>query len=287
MNTEVIFSRKGAKRARKKNRVYSFNFFCAGCVFAIDKKNLLNRLVLYVVLAALLACIPGGAFASDRTERYKRYKKNEKERRIRLKRSIQGWEDTQEWYVEGSYSGIFFNEEAFDDIFDRDYMPMVRFGSGWYAAPNLSLGLHVGGIYDVGRGIGTITGASSGDVTLFVVPVQLNLRYRFLFLEDQILVPSVWAGADYWYFQEVNEHFENVDGDKAGFHLGGDLSILLDPAEPRSANKLKQNFGIDDTYLCLGYEYLNVGGDGGGLDFSGAAYTVGLRFEIGSKKPSE
>ena len=99
-------------------------------------------------------------------------------------------------------------------------------------------------------------------------------------MHRQLLVPSLWAGVDYWYFREVNHFDDNVDGDKSGYHWGADLAILLDPIDEWSAHFLKKDFGIEDTYLVAGYEWLRVGEAEDGLEFSGELYTVGVRFEI-------
>jgi hypothetical protein len=142
----------------------------------------------------------------------------------------------------------------------------------------------VGGMYEPAESVGLITGERSGqDTVLLVVPVQYNLRYRFRFLENQWLVPSVWAGLDYWYFQINSNDAGNVEGDKTGWHWGADLGLLLDVIDQQGATSMKKYWGVDDTYLCLGYEELTVGEDETGLTFSGEAYTLTLRFDVNGK----
>lgn len=202
-----------------------------------------------------------------------------------LRQKIKDWQARQDWAGEGSYSGITFEEKAFEKIFDRREFPLLRFGFGWYPVPNLCLVSSIGGMYQRGYAVGAITGASSGEkVELYVLPVQINLRYRFSFMDDQIIVPSVWAGVDYWYFQENNEFSDNVDGDKSGYHYGADLAFLLDKLDPAAAARMESIYGVASTYLFAGYEKLVVGEEEEGLKFTGELYTVGLRFEIKGKR---
>ncbi len=196
------------------------------------------------------------------------------------------WQLTQSWMGEGDYSGVIFEEDAFEDLFEKDYFPMVRFGLCWYPVENVSLGLYTGGLYEAGHAIGTVTGEESEeDSELYVLPVMLDLRLRFRFLEDQLIVPSLRAGGDYWYFQELNDYADNVEGDKTGYHWGGDLAFLLDPIDPRAAHRMAKTWNVDDTYLVLGYQSYYVGEGEDGLKFSGSAYSVGIRFETAGRAP--
>lgn len=202
------------------------------------------------------------------------------EGRVRLRDRIEAWNLTQDWVGDGQYSVVFFDEEAFEDIFNEEYMGMVRFGLGWYPAENLSINWYTCGLYDTGRALGSYSGKRSDeDVELYVVPLQLNVRYRFKYLDNQLFVPSVYIGGDYWYFQEVNDESDNVVGDKLGWHWGADLGILLDGIDPGAAHRMAMDWNIDDTLLVLGYEQLIVGEWEDGLEFSGAAYSLGIRFE--------
>ena len=198
-----------------------------------------------------------------------------------IKARLEAWQSTQSWSGEALYSQVVFDEEAFEKVLGRESFPMVRIGSGWYPVTNLSLVTLVGGMYESGYAIGAITGEESGEeVSLYVLPVQLNLRYRFSFMEEQVVIPSVWAGLDYWYFREINEFDDNVEGDKSGYHYGADLALLLDVFDPVAAFHMKRDYGIESTYLFAGYEWLTVGESEDGLRFSGELWSVGLRFEI-------
>jgi len=198
-----------------------------------------------------------------------------------LGRAIQAWAEDYEWMWEGQVTGVVFDDDVFKDVFRDDMFVMARSGLNWYPVDDVTLGFYLGAMFETGHAIGEITGERSGeDTDLMVIPVQLNLAYRFDYYEDQPIVPSVWIGGDWWYFQENNEYADNIDGDKMGWHWGADLAFLLDSADSRTASRLMKNFGIEDTYMVLGYEYASVGASEDGIDFSGSMYTLGLRFEI-------
>ena len=202
-----------------------------------------------------------------------------------IKKRVEDWQKTQDINFGASFSMVSFDEEAFETIFDKDSHSLVRFFSGWYPARNLSLDLIMGGMYETGKAVGEISGARSGDmVELYVLPVQFNLRYRFKFLENQIIVPSIWAGGDYWLFNELNEEEDDVDGDKFGWHYGADIGFLLDLLDPSAARTMKKDFGVEDTYFFIGYEKQFIGDEEDGLSFTGENYSAGLRFDITGKE---
>lgn len=236
----------------------------------MKKTRLLVPVFLAVVLSAL-PLLPAGAGESAPESG-------------NLKSRIQAWQKSQDYMGEALYSQVRFEEEAFEKVFGRSTFPMVGFGSGWYPVKNLCLGFYLGGMYETGSAVGAISGKGSGeDTAIYILPVRLNLAYRFSFVDEQIVVPSVWAGFDYWYFREVNEFADNVDGDKSGWHWGAELAFLLDSLDRGAAHFLKRDFGIDSTYLTAGYQGFSVGESEDGLRFSGDLYSVGLRFEVSGK----
>ncbi|NWG76179.1 MAG: hypothetical protein HXY24_16530 [Rubrivivax sp.] len=204
---------------------------------------------------------------------------------IELEKRILDWQRRQSWMGEWSFSSVMFSEEAFEKVFQNQTMPMMRFGSAWYPVENLSSGIYLGALLERGHEIGTLSGKTSAEITeLYVFPVQWNLRYRFQFLEDQLIVPSLQIGLDWWWFHEWNSYSDDVDGDKAGWHWIADVGFLLDPLDPFAANQMKKFWNVDDTYLVLGYEDLRVGEGEDGLRFSGQAWTIALRFETRGQK---
>jgi hypothetical protein len=206
--------------------------------------------------------------------------------RVSLKERLTAWNKTQSWMGDMEYLLVRFDEPAFEKIYGKEVYPLLQFGLAWYPVENLSIGWYTGGMYESGHAIGAINGKSSGEATeLYVIPLELKLRYRFAYVENQWVVPSVWVGADYWWFKELNRSEDNVQGHKLGWDWGGDVALLLDRLDPAAARYMKMDLGVDDTYLVFGYQAQSVGGSGDGLSFDSWAYTLGLRFETAGVKP--
>jgi len=201
-----------------------------------------------------------------------------------IKRRVKAWAAGQEWSLYGGYSVETFDSPVWQDVLGKDTQPMMRFGGGWYALPNFSVDFAIGGMYDKFEAVGTVSGQQSGEeVKLLVLPVEVGVRYRFRFLDNQLLVPSVFAGYDWWYFNENPKFGSVVEGNKTGWHYGADIGFLLDAIDPLAAHRMAQDWNVMDTYLCLGYEVLPMNA-GGGLDFSGNLVTLSLRFDVGPER---
>jgi len=228
----------------------------------------MKRSLIAALAVFLVALLSGGEAAA-------RAKQNS------LGARLEAWADEQSVTGGVSYSGVFFDRGYYEDFFGKEWFPLLRFHGGWAPIENLYLGWSVGGMFETGRAIGELTGErGEARVQLYVLPVQLNLRYRFKFMDNQAVVPSVWVGYDWWRFQERVDREDDLDGDKTGWHWGADLAFLLDLLDPDAAAGMKRDFGITDTYLFLGYEQMQVGRDERGFDFSGAVFMVGLRFDV-------
>ncbi len=187
------------------------------------------------------------------------------------------------WAFEIDYSWFDVTDEEFDDVFDDEYYPLSRLGFGWYPLPNFSTSIVAGGMYEVGEGdlIDEKGRFRRDSVQLYVLPLQYRLRYEFAFVEDQLVVPAVYAGGDFWYFQEIRARADNVSGHRTGWHGGAELDILLDLADPDADHRMLWAFGIRYTYLTVGYEYISVGEGEGGPEFTGQLWKAGVRFETG------
>ena len=177
-----------------------------------------------------------------------------------------------------SYGQVYFADQVFQDVFKQDYLPGGRLTFTWYIFRNLGLTAGLDGFYASGFAVDA-TGRRSGEkLQLYVIPTQLEVTYRFDFLNEQVLVPSLSAGGDYWLFREENEFVKDVEGGKNGWHAGAGLGILLDPLEPEGMNNLEQDFGVENVFLELGVQRTYMSQSG--LDFSGWIYSAGLLFEF-------
>ena len=177
-----------------------------------------------------------------------------------------------------SYAQVYFADKVFQEVFKQDDLLGGRLTFTWYTVRNLGLTGGLDGFYASGFAVDK-TGRQSGEkLKLYVIPAQLELTYRFDFLNEQVLVPSLSVGGDYWLFREDNEFAKNVEGGKNGWHAGAGLGILLDPLEPDWLWNLESEFGVENVFLELGVQrtYLSQSG----LDFSGWVYSAGLLFEF-------
>jgi len=171
------------------------------------------------------------------------------------------------------------DREVWKDIFGREYLEPFGLSFGSYPLRNLGINLNVAYAQRKGHAVGTITGESSGeDVTLTVIPVQLEAEYRFDFVDEQFLVPLVGAGGDWWYYEEKNESSDDVKGDKTGYHALAGVGILLDRLDPTSRVQLKE-YDVENVFLEaeIRWDWL---GSKNGIDFTGVGYSVGLLFEF-------
>jgi len=106
-----------------------------------------------------------------------------------------------------------------------------------------------------------------------LVTADVTLRARINFIEDQVLVPFGGGGADaYWFLGE--DKIEGYDiGQQAGYHWEGGLQILLDYFDPTQAKEIQKRWGVDNSYLSLGYRRSRVDGFGEAkVDIGGELY---------------
>ncbi len=118
----------------------------------------------------------------------------------------------------------------------------------------------------------------------YMIPVDVAARYRFNYYDDQVLVPFIGGGFDFYYLRDEMA-FAEVDRDedkwKYGYHGVGGIQILLDYFGSKQARDMKSKWKIENTYLNVEAKYSvvdNFGADD--LDLGGVIYTAGLRFEF-------
>lgn len=188
--------------------------------------------------------------------------------------------EPRSWFGAGLfYSALRFDEDLYQDFFDQDFLNAGTLFFSFYPVRNLALTAGGGMTYQMARARGETTERESGEkVEFYLFPIWLEAGYRFDFVEDQILVPSVRAGGDYWIFLEKNEFARDVDGGKAGWHVGGGLGLLLDRLEPDADFNLMSEFGIENTFLELSATRTWMHQEG--LDFSGWVFSAGFLFEF-------
>jgi len=197
-----------------------------------------------------------------------------------LAQEVKEKKEPRSWFGAGlSYAALMFDDDVYQEIFDQDFFNAGTLTFSFYPVRNLALTLGTGGMYQTGMAVGETTGRESGEkLDFLIVPAWVEAGYRFDFVEDQVLVPSVRAGGDYWIFQEQNEFADDVEGGKAGWHVGAGLGFLLDRLDPDADFELMSEYGIENTFLELGASKTWMKSDG--LDFSGWVFQAGFLFEF-------
>ncbi len=145
----------------------------------------------------------------------------------------------------------------------------------------LALYLEAGFFMDRGRTlIESDTGdyiPSGEDLTMYLVPINAGLTYYFNYLENQILVPFIEGGGGYWLYDEKKERDGSTSGGKYGYFYGAGIKFLMDILEPSAAISMKVDYGIEHTYLILGYRFYTIDKPRG-FDFSDDSWFLGLSF---------
>jgi hypothetical protein len=147
----------------------------------------------------------------------------------------------------------------------------------------------VGVLRDKGYTITESYSTSSEANRFTAVPMTLSANLRLDVFENQILVPYITAGGDYWLWRESwSSSFEllssdAIGGGKYGWHWGAGGQILLDVFEPAQASKLESRTGIVDSYITVEYRESSIGewqqDDGNGLLLDSKMISFGLRFD--------
>ena len=86
-----------------------------------------------------------------------------------------------------------------------------------------------------------------------LISLDTTLRGRVNIVEDQLLVPFAGGGFDmYWVVGDVKVHGYDPNH-QSGYHFEGGIQILLDYFDHIQARSIKKKWGVDNTYLSLGY----------------------------------
>ncbi len=115
--------------------------------------------------------------------------------------------------------------------------------------------------------------------TLFTLPNSLSAIYRAQYWRDQILVPYVDAGLNYYTLIETRDDSSppKFQGALAGFASLG-LAVQLNRLNQASMYQLDQDYGINNIYLVA--EYRMISGFNADFDFTDNMFSGGLTFEF-------
>lgn len=134
------------------------------------------------------------------------------------------------------------------------------------------------------------TAASSTNSTFWVVPLRLDVVYRFDYLLQRYrvpVVPYVRAGVDYfiWFITQPSGDLAVSGGDTAvggrfGFHVGVGLQLELNFIDPVAARTFDVEVGVNHTFLFIEWNSSWVGIVSDGLNLSDHMIRAGLMFQF-------
>ena len=161
----------------------------------------------------------------------------------------------------------------------------------------LGIGFSVGYFAQTGKALRYDGTDSDDEVELLVVPITLDLIYRFNWLAEKFkfpLVPYVKGGLAYgfWWasdgtgetstYTDANNKVFTGSGGVAGLHGTIGMRLLLDVFEPKAARGFDIEMGVNHSYLYIEYSRLALTnfGDPKALDLSDDVVILGLAFDL-------
>lgn len=141
----------------------------------------------------------------------------------------------------------------------------------------LEVGASIGYMTVDGKGQLVTQNALGGKVDMTLVPVDISLVYRFVFSEEQLLVPYVGGGLTRIYYRQRTSDGKKAEGSHNGNHIKAGLQLLLDRLDKNGALKLQERFGIENSYLYL--EGQKTKADESQIDLGGEFVSLGVLFE--------
>ncbi len=203
----------------------------------------------------------------------------------------------------GPYSGNIQNEPGFSDVFEAESRPLFTLGVDLQVLRGfgtVTVGGTVGFLQYSGKGLfgkgSRVPGSPSDDDNDFnLVPLTLQLGYRFDVLADRTWIPLVpyargglayyiwWATNGVGELQRRDQEEDRQTARGGTFGLTGTLGIafMLNKIEPRVAQSLFANTGIRGTYVFVEMTTSEVDDFGGdSFDLSDFNWSVGLYMEL-------
>jgi len=189
----------------------------------------------------------------------------------------------------------FASPGPYKQVFDDESMLLLEFEIEkvlWDGFGMAGVGVDFGFMQAVGKALDA-SGNSTVDTTVFnIMPFRLSGVYRFDFLAQTLDIPLVLvgkAGLDYylWWITTGSGAIATSDdggegfGGTFGYHAALAVHLYLDFFNQRSANNLRFDFGILNTYFFAEYliSVVDDFGDSGSLNLSDANLMFGLAFD--------
>jgi hypothetical protein len=184
------------------------------------------------------------------------------------------------WSLE--VKGGFFTP-ALDDwshYYDRKSMPQLEASLAYLFAPQLEAGVGSGWMRGKGHLYAPQHASFAGNVIYDLYPVNVFVLVRGVMSDEQWLIPYIGGGWTRMYYQEKVEGENAISGHADGYHIRGGLQLSLDVFDPKAANTMLLDYGIEHTFIFIEAEYTRAVVNSVSIDLGGTSYLGGLRIEF-------
>ncbi len=187
--------------------------------------------------------------------------------------------------LELRFGSYYPNTPGFGDTFGGDIGPMIGIEFHYFPLRIDYIGMIGGGIglgwsKWSGDAVAADPGAETGRTTLEMVPINIQLVWRFDTLARELDIPLVLEpkiGLDAVYWGTGTDGAGEGSGWSIGPRFAGKVSLELDFLEPRAARQLDEEWGVNHSELFFEL-YYSMAGDliDSQLPVSGWGWAIGL-----------
>jgi len=190
-----------------------------------------------------------------------------------------GWSDFLGGSFEARYSSLDLSDESLTEVFGDEGHNALWIEIGPTVFDLVEITGALGYYSETGKRVDADGNQSAEDDTMLAIPLTVDATFRLDVLPEQLIVPFVGYGYDYWLWQESWTGGNSVQGGKSGTHTTLGAHVLLDLFQPSRASRLEASSGITDTFITVEYRQQTVGDDSNGLSFSADVISVGLKLD--------
>lgn len=192
------------------------------------------------------------------------------------------------WSFEIKAGQFFPDIDDWEAYYGSSKTGMVAGSLAYKILRQVEAGIEVGYARDKGQGLAPSHGTLAGNVQYEIAPLQVFVLFRGVFFEEQWIVPYAGGGWSRFYYREKIENQATVRGSADGYHGRAGLALLLDAIDPKAANNLFLEYGIQHSYLFIEVQSSTALVDtvasgsmpGVEVNLGGTMYLAGLLFEF-------
>lgn len=182
------------------------------------------------------------------------------------------------WSLEIKFGQFEPELEEWETFYGEEEADQTALGLAYKISRGWEVGLELAYLSENGDGRLPLNNALGGDVTFQLYPLHLYTVYRLVFSEDQLFVPYLGGGFTRTYYRQSIDNQPSRRGDSDGSHVRGGVQILLDRLDRSSAAAMETDHSVNNTYLVLEAQRLDV--EVNGIELGGDSLYAGLLFEF-------